>query len=78
MGTHREGASLTACPGVPGEGAEGGERRALRAAGWAAQSVGLGAAPALVWGVEEEGDHCFPFEGSMLQEERVCRVMGNN
>ena len=35
------------------------------------QSLGLGTEPTLVWAVEEEEDHFFPSEGSMLQEERV-------
>lgn len=66
MRIHREGASLTACPGFSGRGwgrvpgCRTGSNRA-----WA-----LDTEPKLVWGVEDGSGHFFPFEGGMLQEER--------
>ena len=77
IGTHREGASLTAWV-FRWEGWGVGDREHSGLQDRQPQSFGLGTEPTLVWGVEEEGDHFFPFEGSMLQEERVWRVMGNN
>lgn len=71
MGAHREGASLTAHSGASVRGDGSRKPSAQGHSIGRGRALALGTEPALVWGEGGGSDHFFPFEGGMMQEQRV-------